>query len=333
MKDGILTESDRPVIFLYEQVFHLRGTNFKRRALVGRVRIEDFEKRVILPHEKTLSAPKEDRYKLIKTTNLQSEPIFGIVIDDGNVKDISDSYAPQNSELLFEFTDENDVKHRLYLVDEKIYPSIEEAFENKKILIADGHHRYETALRIKKEFEKSENYQEDAPYNYILMCVVSSLDSGLIVQPIYRVVKIDNEKLDKLSGYITGETDVKDIKKLDYSELSKNEFIFVKKDRAIRIKLDNINNGRTSVEILHEEIINKIFGIGEEDIAERQVIRYFKNVKEGFDNLREDEVLIIYNPPKPEEISKISEKGKTLPQKSTYFYPKFYSGLFMYPLW
>ncbi|MGB9807239.1 MAG: DUF1015 family protein [Thermosulfidibacteraceae bacterium] len=333
LEEGILLMLDKSVFFIYEQEFTVDGNNFTRRALVGRIRIEEFEKGVILPHEKTLSAPKEDRYKLIKATNVQSEPIFGIAIDDGNIESLTRKALEEVKEPLFEFSDENGVSHKLYHVSEIFYNEIEEAFLDKKILIADGHHRYETALRIKREYEREPNYDPQAPYNYILMCVVSSKDRGLIIQPIYRLITIEKKYIEKLMELAKKIEKLEDLNKINYKMLSKNEFIMVIFTSILYIELNNIKNERTSVQILHNEIIHNILEITEEDISSKGVIKYFKKLDEAIENMKENDLLIVYNPPTPEEISLISEKGKILPQKSTFFYPKFYSGLFMYPLW
>ncbi|MGB9667773.1 MAG: DUF1015 family protein [Thermosulfidibacteraceae bacterium] len=333
LEEGILLMLDKSVFFIYEQEFTVDGNNFTRRALVGRIRIEEFEKGVILPHEKTLSAPKEDRYKLIKATNVQSEPIFGIAIDDGNIESLTRKALEEVKEPLFEFSDENGVSHKLYHVSEIFYNEIEEAFLDKKILIADGHHRYETALRIKREYEREPNYDPQAPYNYILMCVVSSKDRGLIIQPIYRLITIEKKYIEKLMELAKKIEKLEDLNKINYKMLSKNEFIMVTFTSILYIELNNIKNERTSVQILHNEIIHNILEITEEDISSKGVIKYFKKLDEAIENMKENDLLIVYNPPTPEEISLISEKGKILPQKSTFFYPKFYSGLFMYPLW
>ncbi len=331
LEEGILLMLDKSVFFIYEQEFTVDGNNFTRRALVGRIRIEEFEKGVILPHEKTLSAPKEDRYKLIKATNVQSEPIFGIAIDDGNIESLTRKALEEVKEPLFEFSDENGVSHKLYHVSEIFYNEIEEAFLDKKILIADGHHRYETALRIKREYEREPNYDPQAPYNYILMCVVSSKDRGLIIQPIYRLITIEKKYIEKLMELAKKIEKLEDLNKINYKMLSKNEFIMVIFTSILYIELNNIKNERTSVQILHNEIIHNILEITEEDISSKGVIKYFKKLDEAIENMKENDLLIVYNPPTPEEISLISEKGKILPQKSTFFYPKFYSGLFMYP--
>lgn len=329
LEEKILIKYNEPVFFLYRQSFSVNGKNFTRNALVGVVRIHEFKEKIILPHEKTLTAPKEDRYKLIKSINAQPEPIFGIVIDDGSYMFRIEKIG---GEKLFEFEDENGVTHKLYLVERTVYEAVRESLKTKKILIADGHHRYETALRIKREYEQLSDYDPEGSYNYVLMCLVSSHDKGLIVQPIYRVFEVDKERLKGLKNVKKIETNITHNIKEHYSKLSKNEFIMVKWDGVYKIWVDDYPKNAVSTEILQSEIIEKVFGITQEDITKNGRIRYHKKIEEAIEDLKENSIILIYNPPSPDEISKISEEDRTLPQKSTYFYPKFYSGLFMYPL-
>ena len=339
LESGILKEDERECFYIYEQEFEVEGKKYVRKALMGRVRIEDFDKKVIIPHEKTLSSPKEDRFKLLSAVKANLSPVFGIVLDNGDVFSLLSS---SSGKFLFEFVDENGVTHRFYRIEDlKSIEALEKAFSDKSILIADGHHRYETALRYKKEMEKQPDYDENAPYNYVLMAIVSSKDEGLVVLPIHRVVKnvdLTDERIVETFrsvADIVKHVDAGDIMRVPslIESMGRGYFalIYEKGKKALIFKLKTCED-KTDVELMHEKILSGVFGITKEDLEKKTKLEYFKSLSAALDFVRRGggKFILCYNPPKVEEIARVSLSSRTMPQKSTYFYPKFYSGLVFY---
>ncbi len=337
LKEGILKKLPEEHYFIYNQTFSLQNSTYTRKALVGRVRLEDYSKGVIIPHEKTLSGPKKDRLMLLKTTKVHFGTVFGIALDNGTVFSCIEK-APKKK--LFSFSDDNQVKHEFFLVSSEANREIEEAFKDKRILIADGHHRYETALNYKKEMEASNpDHTGDEPYNFVMMAIVSSKDPGLVVLPINRVIK----KVDGKRAQQEIESSFAVVKHLKEEELleipqilkthGKRHYAFVSPQKAFIFRIER-DDDELDVTVLHQQIIHELLGITEEEIREKIKIEYFKNLQEALDLVRSGKgsFILSYNPPSVEEIASYSLKGKIMPQKSTYFYPKFYSGLVFYSL-
>ena len=340
LEEGIFKETDKEYFFLYQQQFEVEGKSFTRRAILARVRLEEFEKKVIIPHEKTLSAPKKDRLKLMKATRCNLSPVFGIVLEEGEIyKTITE--APANK--LFSFTDENGVIHSLFTIDPALNEKIQRLFSDKQILIADGHHRYETALNYKKEMERENpNHTGEEPYNFVMMAVVSSKDEGLVVLPIHRAVKniTDSESESAIREIKERYGEVRPLSEPESvnSELQKSgkrhfAVIHQKGDSGFIFKIED-SSERLDVEVLHDEVIKKIIGVTDKELEEKTKIDYFKSIKEALEHLKSGKAKLIlsYNPPSVEEIAEVSLKNRKMPQKSTYFYPKFFSGLVIYKL-
>ncbi len=340
IKSGILRETDKEYFFLYQQKFQVEGNIFTRSALVARVRLEEFERKIIIPHEKTLSAPKEDRLKLMKATQCNLSPVFGIVLEEGK---IYKTVAEASSQKLFSFTDENNVTHIFSIIDPAINPEIQKLFKNKQILIADGHHRYETALNYKKEMMKmNPHHTGEEAYNFVMMAIVSSKDEGLLVLPIHRTIKNISEKetqnivkkIKKIYGEVTPIDKPESVNSM-LKRFGKRHFaaIYEKGKRGFIFKIQN-ESEKLDVEVLHDKVVKEIIGITEKELEEKTKVEYFKNITEALRYLenKKGHLILSYNPPSVEEIAQVSLKERKMPQKSTYFYPKFYSGLIIYRL-
>ncbi len=335
-KEGVLKKLEQEHFFGYFQTFEVEGTTYTRKALIGRVRIEKPGEGSIIPHERTLSGPKRDRLLLFKQTKMNLSPVFGIALDQGDFSQVLEE-APKK--LLFQFKDPDRVLHQFYLFPSYVSDKISSTLSDKRILIADGHHRYETALNYMNEMkEKNPNHTVDEPYNFVMMAIVSSKDPGLVVLPIHRVIKnVEERKVEELKNRLTP---VKEkltpesypkVRKI-LQEYGKRHFAALFKSEGIIFSLSDTSD-ELDIVLLHREIIHNALGITEEEVKEKLKIEYFKNISEAISYLEKaGKVILSYNPPTVEEIADYSLKGKIMPQKSTYFYPKFYSGLVFYSL-
>ncbi len=355
MSKEVLKRDPCERFYLYKQVFSALGKRWERIALFGRVRLKEFSEGIILPHEKTLSAPKEDRLQLMKECNVNFSPIFGLFTDKyGEVHRFfieSIHHSP-----IFRFTDDKGIEHTFWLLEgEDRNRAVTEAFINRSILIADGHHRYETALQYKREKAISDpDFSPEKPYNFVMMALVSMEDPGLLVFPNHRVVKgalgISIEDFWKrIDRYFEQKGEFKDLDKTLKAlyEAPTHTFglflkgkpfhlITLRREVDLDKALPPIPSAlkESDVVILHSLLIEGILGITPQEVKDRGRLGYYKDPRSAFQDVDEGEgsLAVFLKAPTVSEIEKVARVGETMPQKSTFFYPKLITGLVMYPL-
>jgi len=316
-----------------------------------RVKIEEFSKGVVLPHEETLSKAKEDRFNLMKATNCNFSQIYSLYMDNEHkIVNRLDKLSEGKPEI--ELTDGDGVTHRLWIVTDKDeIKAICGDFANKKLYIADGHHRYETALNYRNYCR--ENGIGDGGEDYVMMMLVDMEHDGLVVLPTHRLVRdlpsFDKEKiLTDCREYfeVTEEDNVNEaeskLKEL-YNE-GKKAFAFysggngydllVLKDENVIAELlpekSKASQG-LDVTVLHTLVLEKIFGIDAENMAKQINLTYTRLFDEAIESVRtgKAQCSFILNPTRVTEIRDVAAAGEKMPQKSTYFYPKLITGLVM----
>jgi uncharacterized protein (DUF1015 family) len=311
---------DEPSMYVYEQSFVVDGKALTRRGLVCLVGLEDYGKKIILPHERTLDRPKQSRLNLLRYTNTTFGMIFGIyngedIITDTNLLDPVIDVSTDG------------IDHRLWqITDTEIINMVQSRMKEKQVFIADGHHRYETALTHHREMSQARGhpYASDAS---IMMCLVSDQDSGLVIQPFHRLVHDANIEIDNLSNFY-----VKKVKPKNFSSKMRKGGIgyFDGTDyRILRLKVNNNKSeaGQLDVSILNDHILREF------EVSPEHNIDYLKNMNEALNLVKNDEKysgVFILNPPTMQQIERVALAGETMPQKSTCFYPKLYTGLVMF---
>ena len=216
ISEGVLKKEDAPSIYIYEELFNVGGQNYSVKGLICRVKIEEFSANVILPHEETLSKAKTDRFDLMSATNCNFSQIYSLYNDDGTCENLIDIMSAGEADISFE--DGEGVTHRLWIVPENsdVAKLIAE-FADKKLYIADGHHRYETALNYRNFLRedivpageqemtlrevvglylRGQVIPDLAASDYVMMCLVAMENKGLVVFPTHRIVR-DLESFDK----------------------------------------------------------------------------------------------------------------------------------------
>ncbi len=181
----------KPAIFFYVQDFKLpSGESRRRKGFICLFKLEEFSSGVILPHERTLSKPKVDRLNLTMACRANFNPIFSLYSDPAfTIERHSDAVGEKPPYL--DVTDENGVRHKLWVVDDlEVIKEIKQVLHDKKVLIADGHHRYETALNYQKIMREQYPGSTGAePFNYTLMYFTNMDDAGLVILPTHRLLK------------------------------------------------------------------------------------------------------------------------------------------------
>ncbi|MCK5345885.1 MAG: DUF1015 domain-containing protein, partial [Candidatus Heimdallarchaeota archaeon] len=196
LQDGILSEDFVPSIYIYQQEYRLKNGNAKiRTAFITLVKLEPFENDLIRPHEKTLSKPKQDRFNLLKASRATFCQIFSLYSDPKNqINPILNDHTKATAEI--EIKDGDGVIHRIWkITDHQFIGDVKEIMEDKTLYIADGHHRYETALKYQQEMKESTSgYSGEELFNYTMMMLVDMNNQELTVLPVHRALKNLNKE-------------------------------------------------------------------------------------------------------------------------------------------
>ena len=340
--DNILQRDPEPSFYIDEQEYEYGGKTYVRTGFVGLLKLEELGKGKVFPHEKTLSGPKEDRLNLMKACKTNFSQVFGLYMDKENKlerifstikKDMASSSA----------VDVYGVKNTLWVVkDNELIEKIKEFMKEKSVYIADGHHRYETALAyrnyMRSEDKDSEN--KEKPYDYIMMMFVNFYDEGLKIFPTHRAVELDEnfnelEFLNELKKYFVVTNLLKEEKDKYFQEDGDKKIIFKFQNNYYGLVVkDDVYESlhpvyrKVNTYILQEVILKNILHFAEERILSKKGI-YFVQSEDEIEKIAKDKKIaaFILKGIDIEVIRDISENGLVMPQKSTYFYPKLQTGL------
>lgn len=349
-REGVLTQRPRPAFYRYQQTFPAPDQRVRtRRALIGRVRLSPFSEGKVLPHEQTLPQPKTDRLNLLRAAQVYTGQIF-LLYDGQKVKLPSAEAVP-----MFEFSDNEGVQHGLAAIEEKAdISAIQKAFSGATLTIADGHHRYETALAYRDERRSTAGRADaSAPYEFVMAALVDFRDPDVLILPTHRVVKavtdFDGEKLRERLG-----ENFQMERHPDWGTLQRhlegtprgshclgfflppNQFWLLR----LRTKPDR---GRffagkpplwetLDVAILHAMILEPLLGIGEEQLRQQSHVEYYRDARAAALRVEHGggQAAFFLRPTPAESVIAVAEARSRMPQKSTDFYPKFPSGLTLY---
>ena len=350
---GILIHEDKPAIYIYEMEFNAYNKRRSVKGMIARVKVEEFSKGVILPHEFTLSKAKTDRFNLMKATNCNFSQIYALYMDSEHttLKTIDEQ---SDFDAQYEFTDDDNITHRLWVcTDEAVIAKLINDFADRKLYIADGHHRYETAVNYRNWCRENGISKEGDSQDYQMIYLVDMEHPGLIVFPTHRMVR-DLESFDK-DKVLKSCEEYFDIEKFtsvgnmntvltkQYKE-GKNAFAFycgkgewymlTLKDIAV---MDSVlpelspASRRLDVSVLHSLVLEKTMGIDKENMANQINLTYTKFFEEAIMKVDKGEFQcsFILNPTRVTEIRDVAAAGEKMPQKSTYFYPKMITGMVM----
>ena len=359
-----LTPSSTPCIYYYVQNYTTaKGDKISRKGFIARNLIEEYEKGNIMPHEFTMGGPKEDRLKLMKTCKANFSQVFFAYSDpEGEI----DKAVKLPAKPIIDVTDDLGIQNILYAIeDEQVLNKITEIMSDKKVLIADGHHRYETSIAY-RNFRRAENpdWSENDAFNYVMAYYTNLDDKNLKVYPTHRIVKREINKhqlLEDLKKYfditeykffeVTREN-VKEKFVADIEETAKQKIAFgacfKDENKYLLFKLrekeavDKILSEKDvpdvlkklDLSILHKIILGDFLCFSEEDQFKQNGVKYLKKEAEAFEAVenKQAEVVFIMATPSIQLIKEVSSQGYKMPQKSTYFYPKLLSGLVINPL-
>lgn len=353
-KEKVLLPEKMDAIYLYDQHYTVPGTELRRvrRSFIAKLKIEDFESGVVRPHERTLSKPKADRVNLLKTTEAHLGMIFMMYEDpEKKISQLLGQMTSNHSALDFE--DDQGVRNRLWVItDPDVIAEVKKLMKEKTLFIADGHHRYETALTLKKEHEKN---GDASKFNYAMMAFTNLSEEGLTVLPTHRMVK-NRPNLDK-ADFIQKCEAIFDVEKhpsletlFDFLEQKVSNhaigvylgnqafYSLVLKDQTALEKL--VEKGmpkevaNLDVTILHQLILEDCLGIDQEQVASGDALGYCRGKERGVQAVDEGEAQVTFflNPTLAKQVQEVCMAGEVLPQKSTDFFPKLLSGMVVHKL-
>jgi uncharacterized protein (DUF1015 family) len=334
MANGILEQEKTPSLYAYYQQFTIPDTGQKveRKSFIGLSSLEDYSAGVVYRHEQTLSGPKKDRMELLRHTHAHFEQIFMLYDDPGLVVDKILDDAPA-SEPAVTVKDEYDAIHRLWKIsDATAIARIQELMADKKLLIADGHHRYETALAFRNENPALQDAQR------MTMAFVNMRSPGLEILATHRVLShLDGFDpavfLQKIGG-----RRLKSIDELRQAFAAvapaKIRIGIVTRAGEMRLYERDRKPGELDVKVLHQELLGGMVGISEEAVREEKHIEYVRGLDAAYSKVREDgaEIAFLLEPTTIQQVADVAFSGGVMPQKSTDFYPKLLSGLTIYKL-
>jgi uncharacterized protein (DUF1015 family) len=355
---GILKQDAEPGFYLYSQTFTVPGTRdlAERRGLIALGRIHDYTERVVFRHEQTLSKPRADRLNLLRATRAHFGQIFMLYSDsEGSMEKLLDRKTEDDPEI--SMLDEYEVLHRVWRIsDPALITAIQGNMRDKQLLIADGHHRYETSLAYRDERRKDVGQtKNDASHEFVMMTLVPMESRGLVILPTHRIVHglaaFDREHMLEASKRFF-EIDRIDLRTESRSattlleEAGENGTAFVAvtrqgpylmraKKRAIHDALTSVSELQRELDVvqLHKLLLERILGISEEAIRNQEHVKYERDAFEAISWVRQGaNVAFLMNGAKIQQVSNIAFAGEVLPQKSTDFYPKLLSGLTIYAL-
>ena len=362
--EGVMRQ-DAPALYVYEQTFSVAGAERRRMGLLARVRLEPWDARVILPHERTLSKPKDDRLKLFHACAANLSPIMSLYDDpDQELSAILNEATTRAPDA--DLVDDAGERHRLWRLDDPaLTATVAAFFAPRQLYIADGHHRYETALTYRDEVraDRKETFADDAT-DFVLMSLSAIEDPGLVVLPTHRILRgVSADDLvtlpERLERYFTltpleGDSTEEWRAALIEAGADTPSIALVTRDHAWLATLND--SGRAAmagvtvegqapgaawqaldVVVLQALVFGEALGVTPEDIRAGERVTYTRDAEAAVSAVRTEtdgaSLAALLNPTPPGAMRDVAQAGDRMPQKSTYFYPKLITGLVINPLW
>ncbi len=355
-RDGILIQEPTPALCYYVENFALLdGSTRQREGIIGIVRLESFDSGTIRPHERTFARAKEDRMGVLRACRTNLSPIFALFADRAEVLDrVRAAADPRPPD--FDLRDDRGVRHRLWLLtDPRVVAEISGMLANESVVIADGHHRYETALTYRDVRQPEGESNPEAPYNFVLMYLTSMSHPGLVILPTHRVIAgiadfDGRELLARLHGHFQLTT---------FPRTARAEFISCLRQAPQQGRLgialagnDQLVVARLSdpsaldqyaaalapvvrqldVTLLDAVVLRGLLRIDCTAAGQDGHLTYTHDDDAALDAIEHDaQAAFLMNPPRIEDVQAVCLADETMPQKSTYFYPKLLTGLVFHP--
>ncbi len=364
---GVLRQDREPSIYRYTQTFELpggvagavTGKQVERRGFIALGRIENYSSGVVFRHEQTLAKPKADRLDLLRATQAHFGQIFMLYGGAGKVDALLDSPASSPTAPDIEVTDEYGVAHRLWKIsDPSIIAAVAVQMRQRKLIIADGHHRYETAIAYRNECRSAAETGSGIPepYDSVMMTFVDMDAPGLVILATHRLVfGLPSFSATQFGGVARRFFNVEDVDAgIDAARASailqnagragtallavtaKRSFLLHTPKATGSVVFGKLSLGQQALDVvqLHKCVLEGALKISEAAIRDQQNVSYCREAAEALEQVRNGkaQAAFLMNPVRMSQVRDIAFAGEVLPQKSTDFYPKLLSGLTIYAL-
>lgn len=351
LRNQILIRENRPALYIYEQVFTLpNGETKSYKGIFCLVQLEEFEKKIVLPHEETLSKAKADRFQLMQATGCNFSQIYCLYLDEKREMEQILSRTIKETDASISFTAQDGILQNLWIIEDETWIArAQQFFETKQLFIADGHHRYETALNFRNHKREQGADPQNDLCNYVMMLLVDMDDDGLVVFPTHRMIRnieqFDEDKLIqqmKSSFAVTKKTNLEEMEQVLQSTekgfvcYTGQDYYYLlelqdKEAMAERLPHRSSAYQNLDVSILHTLILEPYLGIDPENMAQQTNLVYTRSFEEAIQKVQDKtfQCSFLLNATKVKEIKDVSLANEKMPQKSTYFYPKIITGLVM----
>ena len=359
--DGTLHKDPRPSIYVYEQAYVVPGTDVERvqRGFFARLRLEPFGSAGgVLPHERTLEGPREDRYRLLRATGVNTSPVVGL-FDDTSGESTAILAKIAGTAPTIEVTDDDGVGHRLWVVaGDGVHAAAVAALVARAaagpVTIADGHHRYETALRYRDERRMTRSCEEDPAFDYLLMLFLEATAEPLTVLPTHRIVRsLGVEGVERLRE---GMGELFEARAAEWGELEamfgnglaeggrgrlglwsrEGGWILQARRPAFASASTGVDDSVRALDVwLLGVTLERLCGIDPAAVAAGERVAYTKSVSEAIDRVNagtdDADAAFLLDPTPVASVTAVARAGAVMPQKSTYFFPKALTGLVINP--
>jgi uncharacterized protein (DUF1015 family) len=350
----VLTQDREPSLYVYRQEFSLPdGKSRQRTGMLSAVQLEEFSSGMIRPHEQTFEGAKSDRLALLKACQAHLSPVFLLYArKDWSIEDVLASELTASP--LIDVKDGQGSRHKVWQVTQpELITEIAAGLARESFIIADGHHRYETALKYRRELLEQGDTRADAPFQNVLAYVTNAEDEGVVILPTHRLIK---------DAPVPNAHNLRSVLKRDfrlslYARNKAEDFFAALKgagatDGSRRIGCamagaehfwllsfdERINHGSTTsaalraldVTVLHDVLFRRFLGLTQE--LQQKHVSYTSSTEEALRTVtaQECQAAFFLNPTPYEQVEQVCAGGETMPQKSTYFYPKLLTGLVFY---
>lgn len=329
--EGVLRRHEQPVLIAWTQTFTLPdGTRHERKTILGTVGVEPYSARVVRPHERTHAGPKEDRLRLIRATQVNISPVYGLYPDPEGAVWAAVGVSGEAEALV---VDPDGTEHRIWTItDPTALAAVETAMASRWILIADGHHRYETAVAYKDERGAG------TAADFVMMGLTALDDPGLVVLPTHRILMEWPEGAgERFTQTPTANVDEM-VALLAEANPDAPAFGLVRPEGCAILTMAEDPHasaaGRLDTAVLERELLVPAFGVDQAALAHDELLTYVKETGDAVAlvNSGEAAAAVIMRPTSKGQVADVAEAGETMPQKSTYFFPKLLTGIAFNPV-